>query len=67
MQLEAGMRVRCTDNWGGFGDVLQIGREYQVSGRDRSGLVLLNEFPTFGFVPARFKPIVRVKMGRAVA
>lgn len=65
MKLEPGMRVRSVDNKGGFGDALEVGREYRVDLQDKLGMVKLDGFASFSFVPHRFKPIVRVKMGRA--
>lgn len=61
MRLEPGMRVRCVDNKGGFGDALEVGSEYQVVLQDKLGMVKLDGFAAFSFVPHRFKPIVRVK------
>lgn len=65
MQLESGMRVRCVHNKNGFGTVLDIGAEYKISRFAEYGLIVLEGLAPFAFVPSRFKPIVRVKMGRA--
>lgn len=60
MQLESGMRVRCVDNVGGFGEALRLGAEYRVL-RVEGELVAVHEMKSYTFVRSRFKPVVRVK------
>ena len=69
MQLEPGMRVRCVDAGGMPRPRLTRGREYELT-RVRNiyvGVIDDNGENSGGWFKERFKPIVRVKMGRAVA
>lgn len=63
MQLEPGMRVRCVK--AGGNTAIFTGHEYEIKEADRSNTFLrVRGSPQLYFV-WRFKPIVRVKMGRA--
>lgn len=65
MRLEPGMRVRCVDNNGmAFG--LTVGQVYTISRCEEDFVWLQECTPYGGFMLSRFKPIVRVKMGRVV-
>lgn len=64
MQLEPGMRVRCVRHYGASGRLSQ-GAEYVVSKRDGEYVALEGGTALPGWHYTRFKPIVRVKMGRS--
>lgn len=71
MKFEPGQRVRCIDDKH-VQDVLRNGREYTIAIHSSWDLVTLRDVVlpapyAAGLRRYRFKPIVRVKMGRAVA
>lgn len=61
MQLEPEMRVRCVD---GAPKRLTIGREYEVVEINQRGYAVVVDDSGWrgGWLAARFKPILRVKM-----
>jgi hypothetical protein len=63
VRLEPGMRVRCVDD-SAVSWALTAGRNYTVESAGNE-FIQLYETDGMTFDRSRFKPVVRVKMGRA--